>query len=125
MQAIARMAMGFSLVLIASAGFADDKKDYAKLAVGTWEVTKTEGDGPSKGSEVELTKDNKVKITGERNGEKMSLEGSYKIDGAKMSLTLAHGGNERTMELTIDKLDEKTLALSNDTGKAEFTRKKK
>lgn len=34
-------------------------------------------------------------------------------------------GNERTMELTIDKLDEKTLALSNDTGKAEFTRKKK
>ncbi len=126
MQKYVRIVLLTNLILLASVAIADDNKDdSSKLIVGIWEVTSTEGDGPPKGSTIEFTKDNKVKVTGDRNGQKMSLEGTYKIDGKKLALKLSHEGNERSIDLTIDKLDEKTFALTNDTGKAELTRKKK
>ncbi|HQR08449.1 MAG TPA: hypothetical protein PLN21_16590 [Gemmatales bacterium] len=125
MKTFAQFALGITLVLVDSLAFAGDKKDdFAKLAVGTWEVTSTHAGGPPKGGTVEFTKDGKIKVSGEQDGTKMSFEGTYKIEGKKMTLKIKIESEEHAIDLTIDKLDEKTFATSNESGKVEMTRKK-
>jgi uncharacterized protein (TIGR03066 family) len=120
MKTLAQLALGITLILGACLAYADDKKDdFAKLAVGTWEVTITHPGGPPKGANVEFTKDGKLKVTGEHN-----IEGSYKIEGKKLNLKVKVENDEHAIDLTIDKLDDKTFAMSNEAGKVELTRKK-
>ncbi|MFT3880620.1 MAG: TIGR03066 family protein [Gemmatales bacterium] len=120
MKTVVQMALGITFVLVASLALADDKKeDYAKLAVGSWEVTITHAGGPPKGGTVEFTKDGKLKVTGEHN-----IEGTYKIEGKRMKLKVKVENDEHNIDLTIDKLDDKTFAMNNEAGKVELTRKK-
>jgi uncharacterized protein (TIGR03066 family) len=125
MKAMKLLTVGVVFCLLGSLAVAEKKKaDNAKLAVGTWEVTKSHDGGPPKGGIVEFTKDGKIKVTGEQNGMKQSFEGTYKIDGAKMVLTFKIGDNETPVDLTIDKLDDKTFATTSKNGKVELTRNK-
>ena len=118
------LAVGITLCLLNWAAAEEKKADNAKLAVGTWEVSKSHDGGPPKGGVVEFTKDGKLKVTGEQDGMKLTFDGTYKIDGKKMVLTFKIGDNEQAVELTIDKLDEKTFATTSKEGKVELTRKK-
>ena len=125
MKAMKLLAVGVALGLLGAAAAADEQKaDNAKLAVGTWEVTKTHEGGPPKGGVVEFTKDGKIKVSGEQEGMKQVFEGTYKVDGAKMVLTFKIGDQEQSVDLVIDKLDEKTFATTSTAGKVELTRKK-
>ena len=125
MKATKLLAVGVALCLLGSSAAADEKKaDNAKLAVGTWAVTKSHEGGPPKGGVVEFTKDGKIKVSGEQDGMKMSFEGTYKIDGNKLVLTFKIGDSEQPVDLTIDKLDAKTFATTSKNGKVELTRKK-
>jgi uncharacterized protein (TIGR03066 family) len=125
MNAMRLMAVGLVVCLIGVTARADEKKaDNAKLAVGAWEVAKSHEGGPPRGAVVEFTKDGKIKVTGEEGGMKQSFEGTYKIDGNKMVLKFKIGDSEEAVELTIDKLDEKTFATTSKNGKVELTRKK-
>jgi uncharacterized protein (TIGR03066 family) len=124
MKTVKLLAVALVLCLIGSA-VADENTDNARLAVGTWEVTKSHEGGPPKDGVVEFTKDGKIKVSGEQNGMKVTFDGKYKIDGKKMTLTFKIGEKEQDVELTIDKLDEKTFASSSKEGKVELTRKKK
>jgi uncharacterized protein (TIGR03066 family) len=123
MKATNLLVVGVALGFLCFTAAADDK-DNAKLAVGKWEVTKTHEGGPPQGGTVEFTKDGKIKVSGEQNGQKMTFEGTYKIEGNKMVLKFKIGESETAVNLTIDKLDEKTFATSNEMGKVELTRKK-
>ncbi len=125
MKAMKLLAVGVALGLLGLSAAADEKKaDKAKLAVGTWDVTKSHDGGPPKGGVVEFTKDGKIKVSGEQDGMKMSFEGTYKIDGNKLVLTFKIGDTEQPVDLTIDKLDDKTFATTSKNGKVELTRKK-
>jgi uncharacterized protein (TIGR03066 family) len=125
MKAMKLLAVGVALWLAGAPAAADEKKaDHAKLAVGTWEVTKTHDGGPPKGGVVEFTKDGKIKVSGEQDGMKQTFEGTYKIDGNKLVLTFKIGDTEQAVDLTIDKLDERTFATTGKSGKVELTRKK-
>jgi uncharacterized protein (TIGR03066 family) len=124
MKAMKLLAVGVALCLVGSPAIADEKKPDAKLAVGTWEVVKSHEGGPPKGGTVEFTKDGKIKVSGEQDGMKLNFDGTYKIDGNKMVLTFKIGDSEQAVELTIDKLDEKTFATTSKNGKVELARKK-
>ncbi|HLW68335.1 MAG TPA: hypothetical protein VKS79_23665 [Gemmataceae bacterium] len=125
MKAMKLLAVGVVVCLLGFSAPADEKKaDNAKLAVGSWDVIKTHEGGPPKGGVVELTKDGKIKVTGEQDGMKMAFDGTYKIDGNKMVLKFKFGDTETSVDLTIDKLDEKTFATTSKEGKVELTRKK-
>src|SRR5438067_2321677 len=114
MKAMKLLAVGLALGLLGSSAAADEKKaDNAKLAVGTWEVTKSHEGGPPQGGVVEFTKDGKIKVSGEQNGMKQTVDGTYKIAGKKMVLTFKIGDIENSVDLTIDKLDEKTFATTS------------
>ena len=125
MKAMKLLAVGVAFCLLGALAAADEKKaDNAKLAVGTWEVTKSHDGGPPKGGTVEFTKDGKIKVSGEQDGMKQAFEGTYKVDGTKLVLTFKIGDGEQSVDLTIDKLDEKTFATTSKNGKVELTRKK-
>jgi len=125
MKTMKLLAVGVALCFLVLSAAAEEKKaDNAKLALGTWEVTKTHEGGPPKGGTVEFTKDGKIKVSGEVDGMKHSFDGTYKIEGKKMVLTFKIGDAEQSVELTIDKLDAKTFATTSSNGKVELTRKK-
>lgn len=126
MKTTKMLAAGVVLCLVGSPALGEEKKaDNAKLAVGTWEVTRTHEGGPPKGGAVEFTKDGKIKVSAEKDGVKQSFDGTYKIDGTKLVLTFKVGDKELPpVDLTIDTLDEKTFATTSKAGKVELTRKK-
>src|SRR5262245_48400445 len=126
MRAIRLLAIAVVVGLLGATAGADEKKaEFAKLIVGKWEVTtNTEGKGPPKGAIIEFTKDGKLHITVENNGEKKTMDGTYKLDGDKMTATHKDGDKERTAEITINKIDNTTMAITGPENiMIEFTRK--
>jgi uncharacterized protein (TIGR03066 family) len=114
-----------AVVLVGSA-VADDKVDATKL-VGMWELTKSADENAPKGATVEFTKDNKVTIAFNANGKDVKLEGTYKVDGDKLTVKLSlPGGKDNEDTDTIKSLtDEKLVLVDKDKKENEFTKKKK
>ena len=146
MNAARLLTVSAIVCLAASFAAADDKKsDNAKLIVGKWEVTKADPETVGVGAVVEFFKDGKMKVAGadmtiegthKVSGDKVTIsfkagdqenkmEGTYKLKGDKFDITFKMGDNEHTDEIIIKKLDETTLSTTNKEGKAvELTRKK-
>jgi uncharacterized protein (TIGR03066 family) len=125
MNAVRLLAIGAIVCLLGSVALADEKKKgNAKLVLGKWEVAASHEGGPPKGGTVEFTKDGKLKVAGEQNGQKMEFDGTYKVDGDKLTLTFKFGENETPVNLTIEKLDETTFITKSEHGKVELKRKK-
>lgn len=120
------------MLVVAAAAFAltagaraEDKKDNAKLLVGTWEFTKSYDKGPPVGSVIEFTKDGKIKLTHKADGKESTHEGTYKLDGDKIALVVKDGDNERKINTKIKKISETELVTENDAGKTVEMKRKK
>ena len=130
MNAIRLLAASVVACLLTAGVRADDKKDEkkadnAKLIVGKWKITKARQNGPPEGTQIEFTKDGKISITVEVNGEKRMLEGTYKLDGNKMTITREQNGQENKQDVTIKKLDDTKLVVSGaEDQESELTRQK-
>jgi uncharacterized protein (TIGR03066 family) len=125
MNALRMMTAALILFVLALATRADDKKaDNAKLVIGKWEVTKCDGDGPPVGSTIEMTKDGKIKITA-KDGDKEEIhEGTYKVDGDKIMVTLKVDNEEMKHTVMIKKLSDTELVVDHDGKVIEFKKKK-
>jgi len=114
-----------AVVCLAGTAARADEKDYPKLLVGKWELTKVEEGGLPKGSVIEFTKDGKVKVTAKKDDKDFDLEGTYKVDGDKLMATMKIGDDEHKQTITILKLTDGELHTKNEMGKeAELTKKK-
>jgi uncharacterized protein (TIGR03066 family) len=122
MKARQLLAAVCAVGLLAAFAAADEKKtDNAKLLVGKWEVTKADADTVGVGTVVEFSKDGKMKVT----GQDMTIEGTYKVNGDSFSISFKMGDNEKSHDLNIKKLDEKSLTVTDKDGKTvELMRKK-
>src|SRR6478672_10289801 len=79
---------------------------------GKWELTKSSDETAPKGAMVEFTKDNKVTITFDANGKEVKLEGTYKVDGEKLTVKLSlPGGKDNEDTDTIKMLTDEKLVL--------------
>jgi uncharacterized protein (TIGR03066 family) len=92
---------------------ADDKEEKidAKKLVGKWRPKE------KKEGVIEFTKDGKVLITADDGGKTLTREGTYKLDGNKLALTLKQGDKERTMTRTVSKLTDTELVSADEKGK--------
>lgn len=98
---------------------ADDKKTndaYAKKIVGKWAMKKDAGK-----TVVEFTKDGKMRVNTVINEKETSLEGRYKVEGKKLTVTVAVGAKEVERVQTIFDLTDTELITSDDKGKKEFS----
>ena len=114
------MRMFLGLVVLSAMGLmpaaADDKpgeKIDGKKLVGKW--TPKDEKGPK--FTIEFTKDGKVNM----NIFDMKVDGTYKLEGNKITLTLKTEGKEETMTRTISKLTDEEIVSKDDKGGKEDT----
>jgi uncharacterized protein (TIGR03066 family) len=111
-----RATLGCTLLALAVcvSASAEDKKDAvdAKKLVGKWEPK----DKKDKAFTIEFTKDGKA-IFGTDSKKQPQAEGTYKLDGNKLTLTFKFGDKEEKMVRTISKLTDTELTSKDDTGK--------
>jgi uncharacterized protein (TIGR03066 family) len=121
-----RLLVAGAVVCVLSAGVqAEEKKDNAKLLMGSWEATKAEPGTLPIGAVVTFAKDGKMKVSAKKDGKEESHEGTYKLDGDKFTITMKMGDNEVKLTITIKKISDTELVTANDEGKVvEFKRKK-
>jgi uncharacterized protein (TIGR03066 family) len=112
-------------VVCALAFTANAKADDTPKLVGKWEITKSTGDTPV-GAIVEFTKNGKLLVEIQLDGKEMKLEGTYKLDGKKLSvkLTLNEQKVEHDFTITLKDKDE-TLELKDKDDKVDTLKKKK
>jgi uncharacterized protein (TIGR03066 family) len=124
MKTIAFGLAAFLIVGLTAAYGADKKDDNKTKIVGVWEVVK--GEAP-KGATMEFTKDGKLKFTVEVEGKKVTVEGTYEVDGESIK-TVGKGpdGKEHKETAKIKKLTDKELVIEDEKGKTdEFKRAEK
>jgi uncharacterized protein (TIGR03066 family) len=114
-----------AIVCLIGAGVrAEEKADNAKLIVGKWTVSKADEGTVDKGATVEFSSDGKVKAVHKKGDEDATIEGTYKVDGDKLTMTMKAGTDERKIEITIKKLTKTELHTENSEGKkVELTKK--
>ncbi|HEV3143596.1 MAG TPA: lipocalin family protein [Gemmataceae bacterium] len=118
------LAVVSALGLLSSLARAEDKIDKAKLHA-VWKLVKSDEDAP-KGATAEFTKDGKLIIQFEQDGKQEKLEGTYTLEGSKLTVVLKKGDNEDKDMLTITTLTDSKLVVENKDGKKhEFEKEKK
>ncbi len=124
MNAMKLLAAVAVVCLAGASARAEDKPDYAKMVVGKWTVTKADEGTVGAGATVEFTSDGKVKAVHKKADEDVTVEGTYKLDGDKLLMTLKIGDMERKMEITITKISKTEMHTKNEEGKVvELTKK--
>jgi uncharacterized protein (TIGR03066 family) len=118
-----------AVVLVTSLlGFlrAEQKKaDNKTLIVGVWELTKASSGKAPAGTVLEFTKDGKLKMSGKADGKEFAFEGTYVVEGDKLTVRMKTPDRTEEGTLTIKKLTDKELVTQDDAGRVlEFKQKK-
>ena len=95
---------------------ADDKKDEkidAKRLVGKWSAKNAK---EGRLGVIEFTKDGEVAITITSDGKETKREGTYQVDGDKLSLRVKSGNSEAIYNMTVTKLTNAELVTKDDRG---------
>lgn len=121
MNVLKLVAVAAVVCLIGTSVRADDN---AKLIVGKWTVEKADEGTVEKGATVEFTADGKCKAVHKVGDQEMTAEGTYKVDGDKLTMSMKFGDMERKIDITIKKLTKTELHTENSEGKkVELTKK--
>lgn len=128
MNAVKLLGLGAALVALgagAGAG-AQEKADYAKQIVGKWTVTKADVGTVPEGTVIEFTKDGKLKITHQKAGADVALQGTYKVEKDAFTFTIkVEDGVERKQTITITKMTDAAMSTKDPDGKVvELTKAK-
>jgi uncharacterized protein (TIGR03066 family) len=116
-----RLAVAGVLVLVlACAARADESPEPAdpvqgKL-IGVWEST-----NPPPGARltVEFTRDGKLELAVKLGDRATTAEGTYQLDGKKLTVRVKQAGEEKASTVEITKLTDKELATKGPKGKVE------
>ncbi len=106
-----------AVLVAALGGVADGRqaaaKIDAKLLLGKWQPKEPEG----KDFTVEFLKDGKLAFVAKLGEKELKLEGTYKLEGNKLSFKLAFGGEEKEEVRTVHSLSKTELVSSDAKGK--------
>jgi uncharacterized protein (TIGR03066 family) len=113
-----RTLIGFAavLVLAGAAPAADEKKEPidGKLLVGKWEPKAPK---PGELTSLELTKDGKLVAVAEVGGKPAKAEGTYKLDGEKLTYEVTYAGETVKETVTLLKLTDEEMEGKDKEGK--------
>jgi len=124
MKTLKLLAVGMIMCLFAAGARSEEKVDYAKMLIGKWEVTKADEGTLPTGSIVEFTKDGTLKLTVKMGDSDMTLEGKYKVEGDKFTITMKVGDDEHKNTITITKITDKMCSTKDKDGKTVECKKK-
>jgi uncharacterized protein (TIGR03066 family) len=113
-------ALAACLVVCLSAAPAADTKNGERI-VGTWEAVKG---AVQPGSTLEFTRDGRLKVTVTVGQRTIKADGTYRVEGDKLTITTRQGGKDTTQHVRIKALADKKLVTQNERGEVdEFKRK--
>ncbi len=92
---------------------ADDKKIDAQKLIGKWEP-KEKKDGQK--VVIEFQTGGKACMAHTADGKETKSEGTYKVDGNKIVVTMTVGGEEKTHTHNVSKLTDTELVGTDDKG---------
>jgi uncharacterized protein (TIGR03066 family) len=127
------LAACFAFLALTATANADDKAVNKDKIVGTWQVTKSAGGLPGD-SILQFTKEGKLKITisvpvkskdNKKTTQSVTIEGTYKVEGDKLSIALKQGAKESKETMTIKTLTDKKLVTADSRGKEDEFEKTK
>jgi len=111
-----RVILGCALVASLVSGVAaDDEKIDTKKLIGKWEPKEENSKGKVM---IEFSKDGKLTVT--FSGKEDKIEGTYKVEGSKVTVRLKDDGKETTKSFTILKLTDTAMTTKDDDGKEEM-----
>jgi uncharacterized protein (TIGR03066 family) len=119
MRAILGVALVAVMGLAAGADDKDDKKDSkidGKKLIGKWTPKDAKKDA---GLVIEFTKDGKLILYVDIAGKTEKVEGTYKLDGNKLTLAIKFGEKENKETLTILRLTDEELESEDSKGQKE------
>jgi uncharacterized protein (TIGR03066 family) len=110
------------LALVCAVSTAQDKKDEkydVKKLIGKWET------GEKKSAVlIEFAADGKLIVSSGEPGKVFKVEGTYKLDGNKLDVSLKFMNEEVKEKLTIKKLTDMELVTEDSKGKNETLKRK-
>ncbi len=104
-----RIILGLALLAamgLVSVATADDAKIDGKKLVGKWAPKDNKKEA---GLIIEFAKDGKMILSIDLAGQSEKIEGTYKLEGNKLSVGLKFGGKEKLETMTITKLTDDEL----------------
>jgi uncharacterized protein (TIGR03066 family) len=107
------MGAGVIVCVLAVGIRANDETGNAKLVVGNWKVVKASPGTFPLGTVLDLSKDDKVKVIRNREGKESIHAGTYKVDGAKIIITVRVEGEEQKHVLTITKISDTDMVTDH------------
>jgi uncharacterized protein (TIGR03066 family) len=116
MNVLRLMGVGVILCVLAVEIRAGDEKDNLQLVVGKWKVVKASPGTFPLGTLLNLSKDDKAKVIGSRDGKEFIHAGTYQVDGAKIIITVKVAGEEQKHTLTITKISETEMVTEHGGG---------
>ncbi len=112
-----------TIVVLGFVGFSsaqEAKIDAAKL-IGKWEPAKSKDGGPK--TVIEFADKGKLTLEVTVGEKTQKVEGTYKLEGAKMELALKIGDMEMKETFTILKLTDDEMTSKDSKGKEETLKK--
>jgi uncharacterized protein (TIGR03066 family) len=125
MNVLRLVGTGVIACVLAVGIWAADEKDNARMVVGKWKVVKASPGTFPLGTVLNLSKADKAKVMGNRDGKKFIHAGTYEVDGAKIIITVKVKGKKQKHTLTITKIsDTKMVTKHGGGGTIEFKKGK-
>lgn len=119
-----RLLLACAVVLGVQLSLSADEKTAdgidAKKLVGKWTPKKEAGKSWAK-----FTDDGKVTVVVTINEKEMKYEGTYKVSGNKLMVSVKVGDKEMEKTVVINELTETEMVTTDEQGKKEFSVRKK
>jgi uncharacterized protein (TIGR03066 family) len=110
------LGFGLAVLLVASAGVSADDAVDAKKLIGKWELKELPKDFPAGvTATAEFTNDGKLTVVFTFDGKSDKTEGTYKLDGNKLSVEF----KDTKETSTVTKLTDEELTLKYEKGTEE------
>jgi uncharacterized protein (TIGR03066 family) len=123
MFALRLLIAGLLVVAFNGKSQADEKPDFAKMIVGTWEVTKGDMSTVQEGSVFTFDKDGNVKMVLVFGKQKATFQATYKIEGNTL-ITQVNGAPGPGRKQTLKKISDKELVWEETSKKLTELKKK-
>jgi uncharacterized protein (TIGR03066 family) len=122
------LAVCIVFLLIGEGRRAESQKDAtnAEKLIGTWKLIKSGGKDVPVDISIEFGKDLKLVMMFKAGDKEQKIDGTYKLDGDKITTTAKIGDKEMIEVHTIQTLNDTTLITKDKKGQLdEFQKKKK